>query len=271
MSFFRNLNEVGPLIDQLVKELKDSKSDRSYIYNLSIIVLASGQIGDKKHYDDNLPLLLEVLDKAADNSFKAWMLGRVVLAAKQIGDQKTLEKNILLIKNLLKTVEKNADYAWALGYLAAVDELEYKEAHDPMISAVKSIPKVSDALWAHVMNLQAASKAKDLSTYHDILQQMKNLTNKSTITAALSDIPVTILRAWATGIVQLAAARINDKKLYTELNQSLTDELIEANKLNLTTNVTLAKICGTQAKNLMDLELDFENELTRAVISCSIL
>lgn len=248
--------------------LTDSKENA---YNLSVVVLASAQYADKEKYTKSLPILLSVLKKMEDNSFKSWMLGRVVLAAKLTKDNETLALCLPDLKKLLSSVKKDKLSTWAWGYLAALDADEYKSASKHMLDAsafltveyLKSKQKTTDAksdddavvlsdvLWSHVMNAQAAALANDNETFDAILSDMKKVTGKSSVIDALSQIPESDWQAWAIGIVKLAASTIRNESINEQLSRPLRESILAARKANSDANAVLAYLCELEAKGLL--------------------
>lgn len=220
-------------------------------YDLSIVLIASALLKNNERYSQTLATFQTALLTAPDNSFKAWMIGRMLLAATNMQDHATVEKALPVLKKLLPEVTKDEYYAWALGYLAAVSPEEYIENQSAMITAANSLTKPADALWSHVMNLQAAARAKDETTFEAILQQMKTFTKKESIAAALAEIPATDWQAWALGITAEAATTIGNKDIYNQLTQPTATAIIEAVKSDLTANAMLAQISITSAASLM--------------------
>lgn len=147
--------------------------------------------------------------------------------------------------------------AWALGYLAALDLEEYQKNKEEMLKAANALREAKDALekpanalWADVMNLQAAARAHDKPTFELILKQMQQFTGKETVADALAQIPANDWRAWAMGMVSESAALMGDVKLYQELNQPLSAAIHEAMSNKSTANAMLAQISADTAEKL---------------------
>jgi hypothetical protein len=246
----------------IVETLKMLEAKANSPYDISIIVLSSAELKEEACYKANLNKLEVILETLPNDSFKSWMAGRIALAAKTMDDKNTLTKWLPKLKEILNECkEKNkedASSAWAWGYRAALDANEYKESRENMLSAARSISKPADALWAYVMNIQAAAHMQDGQTYNQILDEMKTLTRKSSVGEALSEIPSNDWQAWALTIVSSAAATINDKDLVHELEQPTRNALQEACKLNLMANAMMAQInqkkIDAQMKNSLSMK-----------------
>ncbi len=247
---------------------------RGAILKTSVVLYASSLLNDSEIYAKALSEINAQLEKEPHNSRKAWMLGRLLLAKKnkidhmkgemkdKTVDEETrlelekLEKDIEATRNQLKNL-LNSDIAndkmraWALGYLAALDLEEYQINKEEMIKAANALTESSDALWADVMNLQAAARAHDEPTFELILKQMQQFTGKETVAEALAQIPADDWRAWAMGMVSESAALMGDVKLYQELNQPLSAATHEAVSKESTANAMLAQISADTAEKLM--------------------
>lgn len=111
----------------------------------------------------------------------------------------------------------------------------------------KNLISLSDVLWSHVMNVQAAARANDIETFNHILADMIKLTEESTVNTALLHIPESDWRAWAIGIVRLAAATIRDDSLCHELDAFHQESIQSARKANSTANAMMAYLCEVDA------------------------
>lgn len=229
--------------------LSELKTDSAY--NSSVVLYASALLMKKKRYVEALNAIKAELAKKPNDSFKAWMWGRIVLAATHFGDKATVDEMLPELKSLLPQVAKDENYAWALGYLAAVNPKEYEQNKQAMMDAAKALKKPADALWAHVMNLQAAARQDEKADFYSILMDMRIYTGKTTIAEALAQIPATDWRAWALGIATESAAIMGDKDLYAELNQPIADAITEAVGAKSMANAMLAQINATKASELM--------------------
>ncbi len=236
--------------------LKTLKTDSTY--NSSVVLYAASLLHDSELYKKTLAEFNIQLKKEPNNSFKAWMLGRLVGAAENINDKKAVKKAQRQLKILLKKDIAHDEFrAWSLGYLAALNSEEYQQNKEEMIKAANALEKAKDALekpanalWAHVMNVQAAARANDETTFESILERMKQFTGKETVAEALAQIPANDWRAWAMGIVSESAALMGDKKLYQELSQPLSSEINKAVS-NSTGNAILAQVSANTADTLM--------------------
>ncbi len=257
-------------------------------YRLSMVVIASAQQGNEKLYQKTLMELQNKLNAVAknkkdpkNNSYRAWHLGRILLAADSIDDKHTVAQILPELKSLLtdEKTAKDAYSAWGWGYLASLNKKEYKSAKSKMLESANALTEqyqqakthadnseesqmalqiqLSNALWAWVMDAQAAANANDEKIFNFILEQMKTITGEKTVGLALTkglqrlstsnDYP-----AWALGIVRLAAATIGNKAIYDELEKPLADSIQgakDAMKLaddksayNATAEATLAQV-----------------------------
>lgn len=232
-------------IEGAVDELAGSAKDP---YAASLPMIMSAELGDKERYSHSARKmigLLADLDSTPANfaewmrgqSFKAWMWGRVLLAADSINDV----EGVALAKTKLSALltEETDDFAfatWAWGYRAALDQTEYKLSKETMLQQAKKLSNIyksskkhgdlSNALWAWVMNIQAAAKAGDKVAYGRIKAELKEVAGASTVAGALetgllrtkesNDYP-----AWALGIVFYAAAMMGDAALFDELENAV--------------------------------------------------
>lgn len=251
-------------------------------YAVSFPLIASAEIGDKTQYTVILADMLKALDRldntdqgAADadavkwmqnNAFKAWMWGRILLSADSIGDVDTVKKAQEKLKELLKKVTANGDrafFTWAWGYRAALNQEEYAISKESMIDDAVLLTKVykasggdhdllSDALWAWVMSLQAAANAQDQELYDQIKEQIKWIMGVNSVaqalekgllrTAQFNDYP-----AWAMAKTRYAAMVINDKALYQEIENPVTNSMAGADKLNDKTEYVLSVLSNQLA------------------------
>lgn len=249
-----------------------SQQAKNNEYRLGMVLLESAQVGNETLYQQTLHKMQTVLandDKNAQQySYKTWRLGRILLAADSIGDVTTATKAAAELKKLLAdaNTQKDAFSAWAWGYLAALNKTEYEYAKNSMLTTASALTedykktqdskllpgKLSDALYAWIMDLQAAANAHDRKTYDFIVQQMKTLTNQKSLSAALTtslhrntesnDYP-----AWALSMVRLAAATIGDSSIYHELENSLTESIENAKKAGHSTNENSAYSAKSEA------------------------
>jgi hypothetical protein len=241
---FTEKSSVETSIDELLNSSQDA-------YAASLPLIASAEMGDKKRYElarEKLLNSLETLDKNPEsapqwmrnNSFKAWMWGRVLLAADSASDTSTAMEAQQRLQALLKenvTARDNfAFFTWAWGYRAAYDKREYEMSSKKMLDDTSKLTTIfnesrehralSDALWAWVMNLQAAAYAGDQISYAWIKEQIKLITETESVSLALekgllrtaesNDYP-----AWAMAKVRCAAIIAGDKELFQEIESSL--------------------------------------------------
>lgn len=231
--------------------LKTLKTDDAY--NSSVLLYAASLLNDSELYSKASSEMDKHLKNAPVNSFMAWMFGRELLAAQNMNKTAAVEKLRLQLKALLKpgVVENDRCRAWALGYLAALNDTEYQEYKDEMIKAANALTEPADALWAHVMNLQAAARANDEPTFKLILRQMTRFTGKATVSEALAQIPATDWQAWAAAMTLKSAAQIGDTQLTEELNKSLPVVIQQAVSIKSMPNAMLAQITEDEADALM--------------------
>lgn len=231
---------------------------------LSVVLLASAQVGEEKVYRETLLPLKKSLSEIPmeKNSYRAWRLGRLLLSADSIQDEATVKSALGELKSLLQDKNTQSDMfsAWAWGYLGGLNQETYQFSKEPMLAAAKnlSLSPLTDAIWAWVMAAQASANAGDIRTFHFILDQIKSITHQNSISLALStglqrsmtnnsDYP-----AWAMGIIELAAATLHDEKVYRELEKPLENSLQGAKemmrvsdekvKYGVTAEWTLAKL-----------------------------
>lgn len=224
-------------------------------YAASLPMIIYAELGDAPHYQttkNHMLQLLSTLDTSTDvtwkwmqnNSFKAWMWGRILLAAQNILDDQQVEEARTQLTNLLKQPATAADNAafttWAWGYLAALDQKEYRLSKKNMMDGAQALTDkyqksgkaadLSDALWGWVMNLQAAARAHDLTTYERIKARIADseyvetaLVKGLSHTADSNDYP-----AWALAKVRLAAAIMDDQVLFSALQAPVETSIAEA-------------------------------------------
>lgn len=240
-------------------------------YELSIPLLASGLLSDKARFDLCLGKLKPKLEKLENNGFKAWLYGRILLSAKNVNHSSAIQEAKKHIETYLNNNnDLDACGIWSMGYLAALDKKSYAIYKDGLSSSnlqladkynsakLKSeLPSqalqnnLSDAIWAMIMNLQAAAQAADKPSYDLIIEQLKNITEQSNLTSALecglirtsasNDYP-----AWALSIAAYSCAVINDEENFQDLiihtttsaqNAETENKLEEALLGNLTLSV----------------------------------
>lgn len=241
---------IKMLLSTALQEAETNEDD-SRAYRLSMPLLASALLGDKKSYDNLVKQTLSALNKLSPekNSFKAWIYGRVLLAADGLSDTNVINNTRKEIKKILKdkNTKKDELTAWAWCYLASLNDTEYNHAKENMKNAADQLSKDflaaesaqeselhnkrAHALWAWVLCVQAAANADDKDMFEYALAQLKEIAKEETVAAALSkhlsrasstanDYP-----AWAMAITRLAAATYGDHDLYAELRDPLQDAL----------------------------------------------
>lgn len=256
---------INENLEKLVKETENGDA-----YQLSLPLLASAQQGDEKTYNKILPKMKKALAHISGNdknSYKAWLLGRMLLAADVLGEKTVAIKIRMTTILQSKFTKKDEYFAWALGYLASSSPTEYKKYKQEMMNTAYALNNIyenakenqqthlSNALWAWVMNLQAAANAKDQETYNKILNEIKKITQTFSISSALTtglqrtsqsnDYP-----AWALSIVYRAAKKMEDRPLIFELENSLSNSIQEAKKANANAEMILSEL----NKALADIE-----------------
>ncbi|HSW93705.1 MAG TPA: hypothetical protein VLJ15_05030 [Gammaproteobacteria bacterium] len=261
--YFREKVDIAKIADELTTSANDP-------YEASLPMIISANLGDVGHYKLALGKLNEKMDLLNEkpenferwmrnNSFKAWMLGRVLLSAANMNDP----GNIATAKNKMRalleekiTPEDNMAFnTWAWGYLAALNESEYLSCRKKMLDDSVVLSEkyqaepgnhdaLSNALWAWVMDLSAAS-AKNYKDYHHIKQKMIELTGKKSITETLetgllrteksNDYP-----AWALAKVLHAAANMQDWALYDEIKPAVAVSIEAARQTDKKAEYALA-------------------------------
>jgi truncated hemoglobin YjbI len=273
---FAEKADIENKIDELIRLSKDP-------YASSLPLIASAELGDKKRYGITLPIMIDAMNNISDsspiymqnNSFKAWMWGRILLAADSMDDFYT---RVTAQKKLQEFLEKDftahdnfAFFTWAWAYRAALNPSEYKNSKQRMLDdALKLNEKdnISDALWAWVMNLQAAAYAGDQESYDWIKEQIKSITKKTTVTQALekyllrttdsNDYP-----AWAMAKIRHAAGVMNDKELYHEIENALISSIDVTQKENIIAENILSTLDNQLAiSTIQALQKENSNKIT---------
>lgn len=234
---FPERKEVQAIIDELAKTANNP-------YAASLPMMMSAQLGDKDRYDKTNNQFLSELNNKDHyeswmklDSFAAWMWGRELLSADAMGD----EKNVAVAKNQLNIFLKKKDNlafaAWGEGYYAAFDKKAYEREAKNMMTDTDALiaasfndksnhAALSDALWACVMDIQAAANAAATLQYEQLKEKIILVAGAKSVSDSLSK---GLLRAassndypaWAMAIVRRAAAVMGDKDLYNELNAPL--------------------------------------------------
>ncbi|MFI4956167.1 MAG: hypothetical protein ACHQAX_03035 [Gammaproteobacteria bacterium] len=212
-------------------------------YDLSMIMLINSFLGYGQQYNAALSAMTAAMNagkfpdwaKGSEAGMKAWMYGRMLAAANNMGNTRNAKDAIDRIEASLKIAQPSAFTAWAWGYLAAgLEGAEYTAARDKMVAAGDSLTtdylaKPTDAgtpLWAWVMSLPAAAHANDEKTYDYGLEQIRKIVGASVndtedafVKKLFDKFPPGDYRAWGLAIMRLAAATINDKKMFDVLEQ----------------------------------------------------
>lgn len=202
-------------------------------YLLSFPVAASAQLGEESEYQRYVSPMVAALDQMpiTQNSLRSWLYGRALFAADSIGDKNRREKVRAKLTALLKDPMTAQDRfsTWAWGYLASIDKKSYVEMKPQLESALKQLaidPQATkaDKLWAWLMAAHVSANANDFSFYHTALDSIKEIAHEATVanalskgltrTATMNDLP-----AWGIAVAMLAAATVQDEKLYQELQQ----------------------------------------------------
>jgi hypothetical protein len=243
-----------PYVVENAKTLLANANRDAYLISMPLIV--SAQLGDDDLYQQTHAAMLQAMESRKNDTFTAWLYGRELLAATSMGNKS--EDVSVATKKLKELLEQNKDSidsfrAWALAYLAASNNGTYHETKKDMLALANKLPAGSDALWAWVMVSFAAANAQDNNTYHLALNNIRNIAGSASVAEALkiglvrnansNDYP-----AWAMGIVQLAAARMHDEKLFTELQQPLRESITAARNTNAIAEAILAIVNHELAK-----------------------
>ena len=266
---------MTPNVEQTITELSNTAKDP---YEASLALMASAEIGANTQYlnsHQKIIDMLTILDKTPEkydqwmrnNSFKAWMYGRILSSANSIHNivhaQQSQQKLSLLLNLPLTSQDNFSFHAWARGYLAGSNEKEYRISKEKMMEDARQLSinykqkkgTLADALWAWIMNLEAAAKEGDRKTYDDIKLEMQALTKTNTVTNALTQ---GLLRttqsndypAWGLAKVRLAAAKMHDPILYGEIESALDNSTESAQKLTGQGEYILAFIENQLARKL---------------------
>lgn len=164
-----------------------------------------------------------------DSTQNAWLLGRLVVASLLMNDDKTAhtaaEAMIILLE---KNPSVDCYSSWAWGYLAIYCQ-ENQSTEFPAVKKqmLKTIQKLSqdpkekgkdNVSWAIVMALQSVDNKAE---YYQLLQDLVDFTDSSSVSEALNKIPARDFRAWAISLTLDTAKRMNDKALIKTLSQEL--------------------------------------------------
>lgn len=257
-------------------------------YQASLPLIASAQLKDQRLYYITLTTAIRSLDNLDNNpsplanntwmhnsGFKAWMWGRILLAAKQMYDRPHIAEAQTKIETLLNAETLNdphlAFYTWARAYLADLNADEYQKQRTAMMQGANQLTEkynalhthdnLSNAVWAWVMNMQAAADHGDKATVQTINAKLLELTDKKTLAEALTsaltrsesnnDYP-----AWALVIVLKAANTLQDHDLVESLIQPTTDAIHLANKTGELAEYTIASSARDLIKILPTMSRD---------------
>jgi len=252
-------------MERIVDKLMESATDP---YKASLPLLISANLNDRVRYNSSLEKFFSQLKNLQDypenfedwmrnNAFRTWMLGRALLAANIMRDANTLARVNDDLSEEKTTPEDNPAFAtWTLAYRAALNEIDYNTFKRNMLTGTFKLTEkyhadttnhgaLSDALWAWVMDLSAAS-AKNYTDYKSVKAGILQLTGKKSIaetletgllrTAKSNDYP-----AWALAKVRLAAAIMQDWTLYDDLAPVVTASIDAAKLANAKAEYALAK------------------------------
>lgn len=260
-------------ISSYLLELTKTRISNTTPYSLSISMIASAALDAQILYPlfkedmlwslDNLesPIQKNIPQWMRSNSFKAWMWGRVLLSADSVNDTKAAAialGNLWFFLDQESSTDKNPEfYTWAWAYRAAYNQQQYAISKDKMLQGAYKLTEtyqisasqtnLSNALWAWVMNLQAAAYADDQETYEICKEQIKFITKASTVTQGLN---IGLIRsadsndypAWAIAKVRYAASIAGDEVLYSELDHCLNASIAAAKKKGVGDEYALAMI-----------------------------
>lgn len=286
----KNLNGVSFAEREKIKAIISELAVAQDPYTASLPLLISAKLGSET-YSQVLAQMLRLLNEhntapekfpawQRSNSFKAWMWGRVLLAADAMNDAEivTLAKDQLtgLLNQRRSDSDQGAFFAWAWGYRAALSSSEYQACKDIMMQEARVLTQqyksllqdpeskpdavhasLSNAMWAWVMNIQAAAIDGDQDIYDEIKRQIKLTAGKATVAEALQ---TALLRTaesndypgWGMATVRNAASiKGNDEELMKELEKPLAD---------LITGAERAQAKAEYALSVLDNELVLQNE-----------
>ena len=267
--FFQAQSEMKDNIGLLIGQTKD-------VYSASLPLIASAELGDQRLYFDTLTTAIRSLynldnnpapgreqDWMQNNGFKAWMWGRILLSADQMLDVahvvEAQEKITTLLKSETTHDQNLAFYTWARAYLASLDDENYQTQRDAMIRGATDLTDkynvthahgdLSNAVWAWVMNLQAAARNQDHATYELIKSKLLEISDSDSLSACLQQ---TLLRtadsndypAWALVIVKKAAVNMGDEALATALREPVAAAIQAAKNAGQTAEYTIANLAN---------------------------
>jgi len=263
-------------IDLLLRQANDG-------YSLSIPLLASGLLGDLNRFNTCSKKMIYELNKLKDDGFKVWLYGRLLLSAGNIRSQEITNqaKNYILHYLDNNINDRTAFLTWAIGYIAAFDKYYFDLYKSRLIALSNGLntlyltnrnihtnpnkiqSDLSDAIWAWIMVLQAAAFSSDKTTYDFVINEIKTLSNQSSLANALEN---SLLRtqasndypAWGLAIAAFSAASINDEANFEQLCSSTSESLkgtIQAtHEEAILAKLTLAMAELRRVEALTDLE-----------------
>ncbi len=187
------------LID-LFNQAKEDKEPNSRAHKLSIALLISAELGNKKIYDSIYAEMKTVLEQITDHSYKSLILTRALSAANTINDLEDYLEN--------KTEAKQAADTLAAKYKTGPAKKSEILAQEKLTSQ----NTLSDAVWGYVFLARAAANAGDIKTVTYAREQMKKLTGtRHTIDAIKKGLPQssssTHFPTWAIATMLLADAK----------------------------------------------------------------
>ncbi len=203
--------DIDSFLAQAPSEMAKPKPNE---YALSVYLMATARSPTKYN------LIKTALNPLVDNvsgAYKAWLLGRILIAADHVGDREQAaateaELKVLLLEEpvLQSAVNQTAHdsldramLAWAYGYYAASSPANYAAVRDTLFARTQDLliapegaillqsesgnqERISNALWALVMSIQAAARAGAQADYETLMHKIITLTGKSDIQGALS-------------------------------------------------------------------------------------
>ena len=178
-------------------------------YGLSMPLLVAGMVGDMELFHGIWEKMRAPLEAMDDKSFQAWLYGRVLIAADNVGDRGMAVAIAEQLKKLLDRddLPQNAMSTWAWGYWLTYQgrhnrvtqyepyRLKVIEMTDAVIDTDHSKDRVTNVLWALVMDASAAASADDKRLYRALIRKAVIFTRKATADETRDEIPVSIVQA----------------------------------------------------------------------------
>jgi hypothetical protein len=227
--------DKAAVTDAILQLFTYARTQANNIYSLSIVLIAAALQGVSENYETVLRELKPALILMDDSPEKNWLMGRMLFAEAMI-DPRYVYQSSSISQESMTILPYNVMNAWALAYFSSLSPESYVQMRTSMLQAVndqQTAAILPDALWALIMGLQAAAYANQRSDYDVILQNMKLLTNRQSLTEVFSFLTRTEdssdYPAWAIGIVCVAAVCMDDKELFDEVSVLLS-EAIQAAK-----------------------------------------